>query len=832
MQIQFLSKIRSLPHGLPKPGPVTLVSLLLLLAAWFSVYQWSLSHLVSEEKSHASVAVSLRANTISASLQRHLALLDGLHAYVIAEPSERDLQENYIYFSEALSANSNAIRNIATAPGGVMQFIYPVEGNERVIGYNPLHDSRPNIREDVEWAIQTRQVVLSGPDELVQGGIGIIARRPVFKNDSYWGLVNVILDLEPILEAAKLNLQSDNLDYAIREESGMVFYGAASTFERNPVISRIDLPEGYWELAGAPGGGWVAAVQNELRIFQLTGFVIVGLLTGLVYLSNIRQSELEQAVIERTQEISEVNRELELELGERLVVEAGLREREQQYRSIFESVGEGLFINTLNGELVDFNPAAAHMHGYSVDEFRAIQPQQFIHPDSHVIFGQYLELARQGKEFRANAVDLCKDGTPFHVEVFGVPFIYRGEPHSLAILRDITEQVEAYQMLEKRVEERTQELSTLLNVSGKITSTLDLEALLGLILEQLKTIVDYEGASIIGIEEQEYQIRVYKGPIPPAQLIHLPQLIQNNGPMSSIHREPFIIDDVWEGLNEKSSEGRFKTEVENDSFPYIRSLMCVPLIVKDNLTGTLMLHHSEPGYFHKSQGALGTAFASQAAIAIENARLYKQAQSLAALEERQKLARELHDSVSQALYGIALGARTATTILDRHPEGNGDLNGPIDYILSLAEAGLAEMRALIFELRPESIEIEGLVAALEKQAASVQARHEIEVLPSFCREPDVAVEIKETLYRISQEALQNIIKHARASRVEMRLLVNNGWIVLEIEDNGVGFDPGRSFPGHLGLLSMDERAKKISGRLEISSSPGNGTLLTATIPMY
>jgi PAS domain S-box-containing protein len=817
-------------RSLPKPGAVTWVSLGVMLFFWWAANQWASEHLVSEAKSEASVAVSLRANTISAGLNRQLALLDGLYAYVITEPSERDLQDKYIVFAEALSAHATGVRNIVTAPGGVMQFVYPVEGNLNVIGYNPLDDARQNIREDVNWAIENKHIVISGPAELVQGGIGIIARMPVFKNDEFWGLVNIVLDLDPILESAQFDLQTGSMSYAIREENGHVFFGQAALFDNDPVISRIDLPEGYWELAAVPPSGWIAFIQRELRVFQSAGMAFIGLLTGLIYLSNFRQSELEGAVKERTIEISKINQQMELELVERRAVEAGLRERESQYRSIYESVSDGLFINSLEGKLVDFNQAAAKMHGYSVDEFKSLQPADFIHPDSLKKFSDYIDLAKQGVEFRVQAIDIKKDGAQFPVEVYGMPFIYGGELHSLAILRDITEQVEAYQRLEKRVEERTHELASLLNASQTLTSTLDLEALLGLILDQLKTIVDYEGASIFGFDEEGLKMKVYIGPIVPVDQERLPHLIQTTCSNTAFSkREPLVYDDIHQVKEIQTEVNVNQSEVQDCGFSQITSLMCIPLMVKDKLTGVLALHHNQAGYFQLSQGALAVAFANQAAIAIENANLYQQAQSLAALEERQKLARELHDSVSQALYGIALGARTVRTILDRRSTDDKELIRPADYILSLAEAGLAEMRALIFELRPESLEMEGLVAALEKQAASITARHQIQVLTSFASEPSLSIEVKEALYRISQEALQNVIKHAKADSVHIQLQHRSGIVVLEIQDNGIGFDSNRSFPGHLGLLSMKERVKKAGGELVISSSPGRGTVVTASI---
>jgi len=200
---------------------------------------------------------------------------------------------------------------------------------------------------------------------------------------------------------------------------------------------------------------------------------------------------------------------------------------------------------------------------------------------------------------------------------------------------------------------------------------------------------------------------------------------------------------------------------------------------------------------------------------------------VATLEERQKLARELHDSVSQALYGIALGARTAQTQLERDPA---KLAEPLDYILSLAEAGLSEMRALIFELRPESLQNEGLVAALTKQADAIRARHKIDVITNFDKEPNISLDTKEALYRIAQEAMQNAVKHAHATKMDLALKEQNGRYVLEIRDNGMGFDANREYPGHLGMKSMLERTEQINGEFHIQSQPSKGTVVTVQLP--
>lgn len=207
--------------------------------------------------------------------------------------------------------------------------------------------------------------------------------------------------------------------------------------------------------------------------------------------------------------------------------------------------------------------------------------------------------------------------------------------------------------------------------------------------------------------------------------------------------------------------------------------------------------------------------------------LYEQAQELAALQERQRLARELHDSVSQALYGISLGAHTAGEALESDPE---QAMASIEYVIALAEAGLAEMRALIFELRPESLEIEGLVAALTRQVAVLRTRYKLTVDATLDNEPDLPPEMKHALYRVAQEALHNIVKHARASTVALRLARQENEIILQVHDNGKGFDPAGPFPGHFGVRSMQERTARMGGTLTIESAPGQGTCIDVRVP--
>ena len=253
----------------------------------------------------------------------------------------------------------------------------------------------------------------------------------------------------------------------------------------------------------------------------------------------------------------------------------------------------------------------------------------------------------------------------------------------------------------------------------------------------------------------------------------------------------------------------------------------LPLISRGQALGAIFfcfLPNQEPS---EDEKVFLRAVADQAAVAVENARLFSEVRGKAALEERQRLARELHDSVSQALYGIALGVETARELLPDDPERAAE---PLDYATTLAEAGMTEMRALIFELRPESLEKEGLVAALEKQAAAVQARHGIKVEAELGKEPEVSLEVKEALYRVAQEALHNTVKHARSANVKLKLEELPEGYTLGISDDGVGFDARNDFPGHLGLKSMRERATRLGGTLEVASEPGHGVSIIARVP--
>lgn len=212
---------------------------------------------------------------------------------------------------------------------------------------------------------------------------------------------------------------------------------------------------------------------------------------------------------------------------------------------------------------------------------------------------------------------------------------------------------------------------------------------------------------------------------------------------------------------------------------------------------------------------------------VEHLRREEEVKNKAIRDERQHLSRELHDSVSQALYGIVLGARAAQALLAQDPA---KATEPLAYVLSLAEAGLSEMRALLFDLRPDSLQSEGLVAAFSKHVKSLAQRYELQFDLDMGEEPEAPVEIKHAIHRLTMEAVHNVVKHASASRVELHLHQEPPWLIVEVVDDGRGFD--RSVvPEGLGITSMRERLGELGGRLELTSAPGQGTSVRAFFPL-
>jgi two-component system nitrate/nitrite sensor histidine kinase NarX len=279
--------------------------------------------------------------------------------------------------------------------------------------------------------------------------------------------------------------------------------------------------------------------------------------------------------------------------------------------------------------------------------------------------------------------------------------------------------------------------------------------------------------------------------------------------------------------------------------------MSVPLIIQDRVIGMLGLDHSQPDYYTQQHAELVLTFANQAAMAMENARLYEQARELAAMRERQRLARDLHDAVSQTLFSASLSAEVLPRLWERQPEAGRQC---LEELRELNRGALAEMRALLLELRPAALTETALGDLLGQLAEAFTSRTRVPLTLSVEGHAPLPPEVQVALYRIAQEALNNVSKHAEASQVTLSLRYRSypsypsprpspdltpdpspsrggvrgevsgvRRVELCISDDGRGFDPQNIPPQRLGVGIMRERAATIGAELSIQSQAGHGT---------
>jgi PAS domain S-box-containing protein len=529
------------------------------------------------------------------------------------------------------------------------------------------------------------------------------------------------------------------------------------------------------------------------------------------------------------------------DLSSRKMLEQEKKESEVRASTIIASLDEGIVLQDTSGVILSCNSSAERILGLSSDQMTgrsSVDPRwNTIHEDGSPFPGENhpaMVTLRTGKPCTNVVMGInTPDGTCTWISINTQPLFHPKELYPYAVVAsftDITERLQAYHLLEQRVNERTRELTAVLDVSRDVASTLELKPLLNVILQRLKSVLDYTDAGIVTLDQGFFRFLEHEGQIARKNILEFRVPVdQDSGYLRILQsQQPVSIGDIWSSdpwlQNLRGAAGSKMM----DLYENIHSWLGVPLITRDRVIGILRLDHTSANYFTEDRIRLVMAFADQAAVAIENARYYEQSQSLAASYERQKLARELHDSVSQALYGIALGSRTARQLMDNDPIKAAEA---LEYCISLADAGLVEMRALIFELRPESLELEGLVAALLKQAAALRARYSIQIEECYCEEPQVPLFIKEIIFRVAQEALHNVIKHAYATHIDLQLFQTNDLLILEVKDNGSGFEISNAYPGHLGMKSMQERVDQAKGSFEIQSSPGQGTTIRVLIPV-
>jgi PAS domain S-box-containing protein len=489
-----------------------------------------------------------------------------------------------------------------------------------------------------------------------------------------------------------------------------------------------------------------------------------------------------------------------------------------------------LIVNDLEtGLVVEANPAACLMHGYSREEFIGLQLTAFIHPESQHLFSEYIRAFQTNNVFDARTLQICQNGSTFYAEWRGTAFTYHARPCMLSIVRDVSNRIQAEQVLSQRIETRTHEQATLLEISHALASTLEFQP--GLILDQLREIVEYSQGGLFTLVDSTLVALAMRGS--PQLEANLPVSIHLKGPETLAKlfngHQPIRIANIWSD----NPQAQFLRSLLDDGAAVLlvgmQSWMWVPLAVRGSIIGGVGVADIRKNYFTAHHADLALSVANQAAIAMINAELYKHAQTLAALEERQHLARNLHDAINQSLFSAGLIAEVLPRLWDRNQE---EARRSLEDLRRLTRGAQAEMRALLAELRPSTLTDSNLGDLLYLLGNAFTGRTNIPVAINLAGGFVLPSDVQVAFYRVCQEALNNVAKHAKASQVDINLKQAGTVFELQVRDNGKGFNLTQPLPGHFGLSMMRERAEAVGAVLTITSQSGLGTELTMcwTVP--
>lgn len=452
------------------------------------------------------------------------------------------------------------------------------------------------------------------------------------------------------------------------------------------------------------------------------------------------------------------------------------------------------------------------------------------------------EIKRTRRPVTVEHVHYDRQGRKRYVEVRGHPLLDRegNVSHVIEYTLDITERKEAEIALQqtreaaeeamRRESERRQEgerrrrvAESLVDILAVLNSNQSLEATLGHIAAKAMELLGNQAAAIYRQQGSPPELTLQAAQGLSSEEVSGADLTGREALRRAIGANaPIVVSDlaVAPGIEEPAS--RYQT------------LLAIPLTIKGEAYGGIVLYYHHPRHFSDDDLELAVAFSYQVALAIENTRLRDQVEQNAVLAERSRLARDLHDSVSQALFSASLMAEVLSQVWQRDPEEA--LRG-LEDLRRLTRGALAEMRTLLLELRPAALMRIGLDELLHQLAEALLGRTQMEVVCNLQPVPPLPVEVHMTFYRVAQEALSNVIKHSGASHVSVGLWADppislgqaDGWqgqVLLQVDDDGRGFDAERVSTRQLGLEIMRERAEAVGATLSLASRPGQGTQVT------
>lgn len=493
---------------------------------------------------------------------------------------------------------------------------------------------------------------------------------------------------------------------------------------------------------------------------------------------------------------------------------------DEWYRAIFDASPLGiLVIEPRTGLVVETNVEGCRMHGHTRNSLVGLPWSDFVHPDGHQALASCLETAAAGIDSETQVRQLRPDGSTFMADWQAVAFADRAMDLVLATVRDIDERMLEAQVAREDVESRRREQAVLLEISRRLATVEVFEP--PLILDLLREVIAFDRGGLFAVEERALVSLAFCGiaelDSPGRRRIRLQgrdsELLRNQ------HRALHHGDENFSGGTGRSLHARL-TEGASVILGGCQSWLWLPLVVKGLLNGGLLIARDKPEPFTAHQADLAQSAANQAAIFLVNADLHVHAKALAVLEERQRLARNLHDAVNQSLFSAGLIAEVLPRLWERDQT---EARNSLRDLRRLMRNAQDEMRTLLAELRPAILLDSDLGNLIRLLGNTVTSRDPVAVSLDVAAGVILPAAVHEVFYRICQEALSNVVKHARARGVSVTLKFTGSMAELRVRDDGVGFSRDEGTAGHFGLSIMQERAEAVGAALLIDSRLGQGT---------
>ena len=509
-----------------------------------------------------------------------------------------------------------------------------------------------------------------------------------------------------------------------------------------------------------------------------------------------------------------------IDISERFEAESAVQENERKFRRIFEHSNDAIFLLEPAGNLiVDANTRACEMLGYTREELLSIGVAA-IHPDEMPELIAFAEsVFNRGNGWTNELTCTTKAGQVLPAEMSASIVNIEGQECMIAVIRDTTERRAA----EQRIRQEASRAEALARIAARLNAHLSLDGVTKAVCEETALAMEADSILLLLFDDKEMALVPAASTGMPLGFAeqYIPIPIKFYEASVDPLNPTIVLSDTNNSADLPNSHLFKKYDV--------RSIAAVSLIREQQLIGMLGIYcFHDQREFSPDELALLKGLADQATQAIDNAQLRNQAEQAAVAEERSRLARDLHDSVTQSLYSQMLYSEAASRQL-----ATGDVKEVSQHLRILrqtAHQALQEMRLLVFELRPPVLDEEGLVAAIDTRLEAVEGRSGQHTELIADGDLHLSPEMESNLYRIVQEALNNVLKHADAHKVIVSLTQNGNIVTLEIIDDGSGFDVSSSQSlASFGLKGMRERVSQMGGVIEVHSKPNEGTRVKVVV---